>query len=361
MNTVQYKCPNCGAELTFDPASQNFSCEYCDSRYTEEEMKKLYQEMEQQAQQKADVGAETLESEADEKAFEAGTRLYTCQNCGAQIIAEAETAATFCYYCHAPVVLAGRLSGEFCPSFVLPFALNREAALEKIQQFCKKHWFLPRSFRSEKQLEKMTGIYVPFWLTNCESVADAGGIGKKVRSWTEGDYRVTETQEYAVRRAAVIPYSRVPADGSQKIDDVLMDAIEPFPYDKMKPFSMQYLSGFMAQKYDVPYEQAYPRVYKRVEENSVKLLRASMTGYTSVVVTEHHVALQNVQHSYALLPVWFMNYHYCGKDYAFAMNGQTGVQSGTPPLSWLKAILFSAGVAVLVALIAFLLGGFLFR
>ena len=51
MNTVQYKCPNCGAELTFDPEHQNFSCEFCDSTYTEAEMQQLYQNMEQQADQ----------------------------------------------------------------------------------------------------------------------------------------------------------------------------------------------------------------------------------------------------------------------------------------------------------------------
>ena len=59
MNTVQYKCPNCGAELTFDPEHQNFSCPYCDSAYTEAEMQKLYQNMEQQADQNADASAET--------------------------------------------------------------------------------------------------------------------------------------------------------------------------------------------------------------------------------------------------------------------------------------------------------------
>ena len=70
MNTVQYKCPNCGAELTFDPEHQNFNCEYCDTSYTEAEMQQLYQNMEQQANQNADAAAETLESENDDKAFE---------------------------------------------------------------------------------------------------------------------------------------------------------------------------------------------------------------------------------------------------------------------------------------------------
>ena len=217
MNTVQYKCPNCGAELTFDPEHQNFNCEYCDTSYTEAEMQQLYQNMEQQANQNADAAAETLESENDDKAFENETRLYTCQNCGAQIIAEAETSATFCYYCHAPVVLAGRLTGEYKPAYVLPFAVTRDAAVKKFHDWCKKRWFLPKSLTSEKQLEKMTGVYVPFWLTNCDAKADVTALAKKERSWRQGDYRVTETKEYAVKRLAKVPYRGVPADGSQKI------------------------------------------------------------------------------------------------------------------------------------------------
>lgn len=323
MNTVQYKCPNCGAELTFDPEHQNFSCEYCDSTYTEAEMQQLYQNMEQQADQQADASAETLESETDDKAFENETRLYTCQNCGAQIIAEAETSATFCYYCHTPVVLAGRLTGEYKPAYVLPFAVTREAAVEKFHSWCKKRWFLPRSFTSEKQLEKMSGVYVPFWLTNCDAKTQVDALGKKERSWRDGDYQVTETKEFAVKRLAKIPYRGVPADGSQKIEDALMNAIEPFSYDKMKAFSMKYLSGFMAQKYDVPYDQILPRIHKRIDEHAVKTVEKSISGYSSHVVTSHNVQMENIQHDYALLPVWFMHYQYHGKNYDFAMNGQT--------------------------------------
>lgn len=361
MNTVQYKCPNCGAELTFDPEHQNFNCEYCDTSYTEAEMQQLYQNMEQQANQNADAAAETLESENDDKAFENETRLYTCQNCGAQIIAEAETSATFCYYCHAPVVLAGRLTGEYKPAYVLPFAVTRDAAVKKFHDWCKKRWFLPRSFTSEKQLEKMTGVYVPFWLTNCDAKADVTALAKKERSWRQGDYRVTETKEYAVKRLAKVPYRGVPADGSQKIEDALMDAIEPFSYDKMKPFSMKYLSGFMAQKYDVPYDQILPRIHKRIDTHAVKVVERSITSYSSHVVTSHNVQMENIRHDYVLLPVWFMHYQYHGKDYDFAMNGQTGTQAGTPPLSWPKALICSGVIAAAVIGLAILLGGYLFR
>lgn len=361
MNTVQYKCPCCGAELKFNPEKQNFSCEYCQSEYSEAEMQNIYQNMEEQARQNADPDADTLKSEKDEAAFEEGTRLYTCQNCGAQIIADAETSATFCYYCHTPVMLAGRLSGEFCPAWVLPFALTREAALEKFHQWCKKRWFMPSDFTSEKQLEKMSGVYVPFWLTNCDANSHVGGIGLKVHSWREGEYRVTETKEYSVQRSAIIPYRGVPVDGSKKIEDALMSAIEPFPYENMKQFSMKYLSGFMAQKYDETYNDVTERVQNRIQNSSIQYLSSQITGYSSVRLTDKRVTMQNVQHDYVLLPVWFMNYHYKGKDYDFALNGQTGTQAGTPPLSLSKALLFSGGLALLIMLLIILIGGLAFR
>lgn len=361
MNTVQYKCPCCGAELTFDPAHQNFSCAYCNSSYSEAEMQRLYQDMEQQAAQTAQPDAQTIQHEADTAAFENGARLYTCQNCGAQIIAEEETSATFCYYCHAPVVLAGRLSGEYCPAWVLPFALTQEEAQANFQRWCKKRWFLPGDFRSQKQLTKISGVYVPFWLTNCDADAFISGIGKMVRSWTEGNYRVTETKEFLVERGAVIPYRGVPADGARKIDNALMDAIEPFLYDKMKPFSMQYLSGFMAQKYDDSYGDVTPRIQQRVEESSVAFLREQCGGYSSLALTTKNATMCNVQHDYVLLPVWFLHYVYKGKSYDFAINGQTGTQAGTPPLSWPKAALFSALLAVIAALLAAAIGGLFFR
>ena len=259
------------------------------------------------------------------------------------------------------MVLAGRLQGEYCPAWVLPFSITKDQALACFHKWCKKRWFLPKGFTSEKQLEKMSGIYVPFWLTNCIADTSMSGIGKKVRSWRDGDYQVTETQEYLVERAADIPYKGVPADGSKKIDDALMDAIEPFPYDKMKTFSMQYLSGFMAQKYDDSYDDVFPRVKQRVEDKSIALLRESVSGYSSFSVQQRDIQLRQMQHDYVLLPVWFLNYQYKGKDYSFAINGQTGKQSGTPPLSWAKALLFSGALGVVVLIIFLLFGGGIFR
>ena len=99
MNTVQYKCPNCGGELVFNPEKQMFSCPYCMSDFTEAEMEERYHTQNETAQKEADADAKTLKDENDEAAFEEHTRLYECPSCGAQIIADETTSATFCYYC----------------------------------------------------------------------------------------------------------------------------------------------------------------------------------------------------------------------------------------------------------------------
>ena len=40
MEVITYKCTNCGGDLTFDPASGKYKCEYCLSSFTQEEAEK---------------------------------------------------------------------------------------------------------------------------------------------------------------------------------------------------------------------------------------------------------------------------------------------------------------------------------
>lgn len=352
MSTVQYKCPNCGGPLQWGAQNQSFCCEYCGSEFSEEQLKIVFSDVENST-----VAEEIPEEKTEE--FTEGTSLYICNSCGAEIIADNTTAATFCYYCHNPTILQGRLTGEYRPSHVIPFSIERENAIKIFKDWCKARWFLPSDFKSQQQLEKMSGVYIPFWLADCKSDADVTALGKQIRSWTRGDTRYTETKEYSVHRSAIIDFEKIPADGSSKAEDKLMDAIEPFDYNGLKTFSMSYLSGYMAEKYDIGKLDVLPRIRSRIEDASISMLRETMTGYSSVVVTNKRIDLIGTKWTYTLLPVWFMTYKHGGKNYYFAINGQTGKIAGTPPLSHKKALLFSAGIGVLGAILAifFMLGG----
>lgn len=348
MNAAQYKCPNCDAELVFDPATQQLSCEFCRSMFTLEKIKEIY----------ADVAPQPEEETQQQESFESHTNLYQCKSCGAEIMAEDDTTATFCYYCHNPVILAGRLKGDYKPSKIIGFHIKRDEAEQMFKEWCGKKKFIPSDFKSQQQLEKMTGLYVPFWVTDCKVYADFHALGKKTRSWTSGSYRYTETKEYDVIRKANITTKGIPADGESKIEDLLMESIEPFDYSALKPFDMSYFSGFFADKYDVDKQAVFPRIKERVETACRNVINQSVTGYSTTVTEHQKYDIERTDWQYIMLPVWFMTYRYQDKIYEFAINGQTGKLAGTPPLDKGKLALASVLFGLGVALVTFLGGQF---
>ena len=349
MSVVQYKCPNCGASLEFNATKQSFDCEFCMSSFNDEQLKAVFPENENNP-------LKTEEKVVDETDFTEHTSLYSCPNCGAEIMADDTTSATFCYYCHGPVILSGRLSGKFRPAKVIPFKNNRENAIDTFTKWCKKKWFVPNDFRSFSTLEKISGVYMPFWLADCKVDADVAALGKRIRTWTSGDTRYTETKEYDIRRSGYVDFDGIPADGSSKTDDRLMEAIEPFDYNQFEEFSMSYLSGFLAEKYDVDNLAVFPRIKQRTEDVSLELMRNTMQGYDSVTVTYKNINIIKTNWHYMLLPVWLLTYKFKDKDYFFAMNGQTGKMAGIPPLSIPKMLLF-AGILGAIAFGIAMLGG----
>ena len=350
LDAAEYKCPNCNADLKFDPTTQKLTCEYCESSYTVEEIREIYADLQipqEQAQQQAAI----------EDDFAEHTNLYHCSSCGADIMAEEGQTALFCYYCHNPVILSGKLAGSFKPDKVIGFKITRDSALDMFKKWCEKRKFLPNDFKSEQQLEKMTGLYVPFWVADCDVKADYSGIGKNIRTWSSGGYRYTEIKEFKVERHGNIYVSGVPADGESKIEDLLMESIEPFDYSELKDFDMSYLSGFYADKYDVDKVAVFPRVKERVTKAGKDVMKSTFTNYNSVSPNIETYNIRSTKWQYMMLPVWFMSYKYGDKIYEFALNGQTGKLAGTPPLDEKKLNIFCMGICAAVTLIGFILGG----
>lgn len=348
LESIQYKCPNCSADLRFHPKKQGFVCEYCDSFFTPEECSQANEQMLQEAQEQAPA----------QDAFAESNQLFICQSCGAELITDADTTATECIYCHNPVILNGRLSGEYKPSKVIPFKISREDAVQIFKDWCRKRKFLPKDFTSESQLVHLHGVYVPFWVADCHVHGVMHAECHKVRHWTSGDYHYTETKEFDVFREASLDFDGIPADGQSKVDDNLMEAIEPFDYTGAVHFEMSYLSGFLSDKYNVNKAQVFPRVRNRAINGSDMTLRSSMTGYDSVRVLQSDMNVLSTKWQYMLLPVWFMTFQYEGKQYDFAINGQTGKQAGTPPLNKKKLTILCIIISILCGCIGFL-GGLL--
>ena len=103
-----------------------------------------------------------------------------------------------------------------------------------------------------------------------------------------------------------------------------------------KQFQEAYLSGYLADKYNVDSVEAQPRANERVKKGMEQLLRNTLVGYDTVTTQSSSMRLETGEIRYAMLPVWILSTKYRGKVYKFAMNAQTGKFVGELPVSWSK-------------------------
>lgn len=349
-SVVTYKCPNCDGELTFDPSTQRFGCEYCGSSFTELELRG------QATAETVQPKREETKSE-DSKKKEEEAAVFVCPSCGAQIVTDATTAATTCYYCHNPVVLSGRLEGAFRPEKVIPFRIGREEAVNLFLSWVKKKKFVPKAFFNQAQLEKMAGVYYPYWMIDCTVDAAMEASAQRVKVWRTGDIEYTQTSFYRLSRAGKIQYSDLLKNALSKADHGFAEGIQPFDPKAVEDFSMAYLSGFQAEKRDVEESAAFQQARQEIEGYTQALLRGTMNGYSAIQPQNTRAQIEAKDSHYLLLPVWTLTYHRNGKLYYYVMNGQNGKVCGKLPVSWKRlGLLFGSVTVALSALL--MLGGY---
>ena len=308
-------------------------CPYCDTEFDLETLKKYDEQLSKEAEQKDDIsdwqtdpGKQWQEGETD------GMNVYTCKSCGGEIVSDENTGATSCPYCGNPVILTERFRGALRPDMVIPFKLDKKAAKEAYYKHIKGRPLLPKVFRRENHIDEIKGIYVPFWLFDADVAADARYKATKVRTWSDSDYDYTETSYYSVDRSGNMSFVSVPVDGSSRMPDDLMESIEPYKVADAVEFQTAYLSGYLADKYDVDAQQSTDRARERMKESAQDVLRDTVKGYASVIPENTNVRISGGDAKYALYPVWILNTTWRGKKYIFAMNGQTGRMTGDLPV-----------------------------
>jgi DNA-directed RNA polymerase subunit RPC12/RpoP len=334
---ISYQCPNCGGPLIFDPKKQKYVCEYCLSEFAQKEMEEKGRQP--QPEGMPDQERRKPKPQAGDKSPE--PVFYTCPGCGAEIVTDETTAATFCYYCHNPVILSRRLSGEFHPDYVIPFTLEKKRAVEIFEQWMKRKRYVPKAFYSEDQIEKISGVYFPYMFYSCLAWGKLQAKAKRVRVWMSGDRRYTETKTYDVRREGAMSVKFVPRNALKKSNRELAEGVLPYETEKMRPFSMGFLSGFVAERRDMGEQEFSEEVKSEVRTFAEVSLKSSITSYDSVSVQNQAVHLDEEKWEYALLPVWTLTYRDEAKDrmYYFTVNGQTGKVCGKLPVDRNKLML----------------------
>ena len=354
-DSLENRCPACRASIKFNPKLGKWKCEYCGSEFTLEEMQKHSDNASTEKKNRKDAKVEDDNIEYVQ---------YHCESCGAEIIADKETAATFCVYCGNTAILQSKLSGKFSPDLVIPFKKVKQDAIDAFKGLSKGRPLMPKDFNNEQNIEKIRGIYIPFWLFDINNSGEIEMSATTVESWRIGDTHYTKTNYYRVIRGGTMDYIKIPIDGSTRFDNDIMNTLEPFDYNELIKYNHAYLSGFYAEKYDQEAKDVFAEAADRSINSTKEVFKNDTRVYSTKTIVKDNVIAKEINRYYAMLPVWMVNVKYKDKMYTFAMNGQTGEFIGNIPLDVGKAFLYFFMIfgitflgVIIGSLILYFLGG----
>ena len=351
MSTATYNCPCCGAPLAFSGESGKLECASCGNSYELDAIQAM----------SAAESIDKLEFERCAESFDASEaaqmQAYVCKSCGAELMTEDTTTATECPYCGSPTILPERIAGGVKPEKVIPFKVTKEEAQKQFEEYFKGKRLLPNIFlKSRNRIAEMRKLYVPYWLFDCDAQADIVYDAEKRSTERRGDWEITRTKYYLVRRSGRMGFDSIPVDGSEKLDDRITESLEPYDLSAAVPFQPAVLAGAMADHADVDADACEKRAVERVEMSISQAMRDSVNGYSSISERSRSIHSDNGTATPVLMPVWLITTEKEGKTYTFAINGQTGKLTCDVPADTKKSLLWGGGVFVgVLALIALVL------
>ena len=337
-------CKNCSHALVFNPRLQMLECSSCGSTFKPEEIEseaKPYRE-----DLKAEDATEVYNSK---EAKFMDCYVYSCSECGGEIIVNGTEASTTCIYCGNPNVVFSRIAKMREPEFIMPFRITRESAVELARKAISRGAFVPRKIK-RFSVDCCRGIYLPYWLVNVKYYDTV---------LIEG--RVKESRDKSVTkyygRTGYIALRRFPVDASTALSDDSSSKLEPFDMKHLKAFDEDYLSGFYSNVSDVTYEDVKKVVLARGKEYYSE---AVLNDVGSADVKAAHILRSSPRvevdsdMKYAMLPAWFISFDYAGRHHTILVNGDTGkVVCALPWRKWLFFLMFFSIAAVATVLSSF--------
>ena len=383
------RCANCGGVLEYSAELNKMVCSFCGNSYTIDELNEKEKEVEE-AKKPAQPAASTtsntekrivtgptiftlknssgfasdevgdyntiLKRKKEEKAKEESRlhasvkmQIMRCTACGAELAVNGTETSTFCAYCGQATVVQDRVDDYLKPDYIIPFKVTRDAAERIIRTQLNKGFFVPKGIKNF-EVEKIRGIYVPYWLFDMHySDRQFYKYSKKQGKTTVTRYEYFEAKTF---------FKQLTMDASLNLNDDSSARLEPYDMRQLEDFDMAYLSGYYSDRFDVGVADitgnAVLRAGELFNEQAMKEIK-----HKTAKLVKQDPDFNVSKTEYALLPAWFLSFKYDDKPYTILVNGQTGKMVGAVPYVKAKAyailivtalLLCTLGVLVCTAL-----------
>lgn len=357
MSTDTFPCTSCGADLVFKPGESHLECPYCGAA------NEIAPDTDYQAEEKSleQALAEMGRKESEDSTIEVLT--VHCESCGAETTMEENQTGGACPFCGTPVVAQKKSSKMIQPESLLPFKITKKESREAFKTWIKKRWFAPNKVKKFASADGFSGVYIPFWTYDSDTVTSYTGQRGEyyyvTESYTDSEGKsqtrqVRKTRWYSASGVVRVNFDDLLVLGSKNLPKKYADRLEPWDLENLKAFKPEYLAGFKTESYGVDLKEGFQDAIKQMESPITTAVRRDIGGDEQRIFRKN-TDYRNNTFKHLLLPVWISSYRYKEKLYRILINARTGEVQGERPYSWLKITLFSLSMTVIAAGIVLLI------
>ena len=337
------RCSNCTGELIFKPETGTLICERCGSSFpvNEGDTRPIIR-----------AYSPTYVPEENKNISEE----YSCTTCGAKIVSGSNETIRRCASCGNSTLKREKIS-TIAPDGIIPFTVSRKQAVQIFKNWVSSRKFAPSDLKRMAKLEKISGLYTPIWNFNFTATCRYNAIG--VKKYTDSDGN-EEFRDYPINKVKDQQYQNKIISASSRISDNFIEGLGTYDFNKLRPYSTDYLLGFVGVDTDLDIHSIYNNMTGKIaSSNERKALNNLEADYYRVDNFNCRTRFRNVTFNYSYVPVWANHYTYKGKEYHCYINGQTGTATGKAPKSFLKitglVLGILAGIGIIGAIIYSLL------
>lgn len=344
-------CANCGGTIKWNIARQRLECAACRTPYQAETTV---------AQVEEHDFAGYTQREGRRVSFP-DTAIIVCGGCGARIAVDEHCTATVCPMCGSTQLLESRQEAGVPPDGVIPFRVDRDTAQQNFAKWVKSRWFAPNRLKRAYQTGKLQGIYLPFWTFDAQVTSLYWGQGGNVHTVRDGSGKTrTQIRWRPVSGTVGGSYDDLQVCATQNSASQVVEKVLPYnTWENTRPFSPDYLSGFLAEHYAIPATQAVESAKAQIRTDQLNQAENDILsrGFSQARVNDINIDYHKITYKHVLLPAWTSAFAYNGKQYIYIINGESGKVGGQRPYSIVKIAAAVAAAAAAVTALVFLLTG----
>lgn len=273
---------------------------------------------------------------------------FVCANCNTKVFSKNKL--ELCPVCHGHLTEASDKSIDDYSHFI-PFKINIDEAIRVYKKKVMFNPLIPFLFKSKRTIENIISAYVPGYLVGINVNGDVSFLaGDKVKS-TDG--KNFTTKKFNVKGYNNFDYRNILVSLWSKLDIAKFKDAFNYDYQQLEELNLENINEVIIDS-DLNVEEVMNDLNTKVVNKSLSVIKKNIP-HELKKITNNELKTNVIEYKKILIPVYYLNIRYKGKDYQYIMNGSCGKLSFSLTYGFVELIIFSMLIFLIIFGISFLL------